>query len=189
GKLDIAVLSIIHMIHHHGDSSKCVYLAPSHARVDEIIKNLSDRLTAYHVEVKPQSEDHTINGQIVVTTAEDWNVLTLHSGFRSCARSLKLFIIDELDFNNQRFGPIIESILARTVRENVTTKECNIRLVGLSATLPIDYNDIAAFLRVNPDEGLFYYDRSCTYIPLSQECNEVSEVKTYETANSVCNEN
>ncbi|PNX92042.1 ribonuclease H [Trifolium pratense] len=36
----------------------------------------------------------------------------------------------------------------------------------------LDYNDITSFLRVNPDEGLFYYDCSCTYIPLSQECNE-----------------
>ena len=34
-----------------------------------------------------------------------------------------------------------------------------VRLVGLSATLP-NFEDVAAFLRVKPEKGLFYFDNS-----------------------------
>ena len=34
-----------------------------------------------------------------------------------------------------------------------------IRIVGLSATLP-NYVDVAMFLRVNPQIGLYYFDES-----------------------------
>ena len=53
-------------------------------------------------------------------------------------------------------GPVLESIVARTIRSIETTQE-DIRLVGLSATLP-NYEDVATFLRVEHDKGLFYFD-------------------------------
>ena len=40
-----------------------------------------------------------------------------------------------------------------------------IRIVGLSATLP-NYQDVAAFLRVNPTSGLFHFDASFRPVPL-----------------------
>ena len=46
--------------------------------------------------------------------------------------------------------------MARTIRSIETTQE-DIRLVGLSATLP-NYEDVATFLRVEHDKGLFYFD-------------------------------
>ena len=42
-----------------------------------------------------------------------------------------------------------------------------IRIVGLSATLP-NYLDIARFLRVNPYQGLFFFDGRFRPVPLSQ---------------------
>jgi hypothetical protein len=33
------------------------------------------------------------------------------------------------------------------------------RIVGLSATLP-NYDDVATFLRVKPNKGLYYFDNS-----------------------------
>ncbi len=39
-----------------------------------------------------------------------------------------------------------------------TTQEM-VRLVGLSATLP-NFEDVAAFLRVKAEKGLFYFDNS-----------------------------
>lgn len=42
-----------------------------------------------------------------------------------------------------------------------------IRIVGLSATLP-NYLDVAHFLRVNPYEGLFFFDGRFRPVPLSQ---------------------
>ena len=42
-----------------------------------------------------------------------------------------------------------------------------IRIVGLSATLP-NYLDVAHFLRVNPYQGLFFFDGRFRPVPLSQ---------------------
>lgn len=42
------------------------------------------------------------------------------------------------------------------------------RIVGLSATLP-NYEDVATFLRVNPDKGLFFFDNSYRPVPLQQQ--------------------
>lgn len=42
-----------------------------------------------------------------------------------------------------------------------------IRIVGLSATLP-NYLDIARFLRVNPYQGLFFFDGRFRPVPLLQ---------------------
>lgn len=46
-------------------------------------------------------------------------------------------------------GPVLEALIARTVRNIEATHE-EVRMVGLSATLP-NYRDVAKFLRVNVD--------------------------------------
>ncbi|KAK9203816.1 hypothetical protein WN943_014073 [Citrus x changshan-huyou] len=49
-----------------------------------------------------------------------------------------------------------------------------IRIVGLSATLP-NYLEVAQFLRVNPEMGLFFFDSSYRPIPLAQQYIGISE--------------
>lgn len=49
-----------------------------------------------------------------------------------------------------------------------------IRMVGLSATLP-NYKDVAAFLGVNADTGLFYFDASYRPVPLEMQFVGVTE--------------
>ena len=52
----------------------------------------------------------------------------------------------------------------RTMRQIESTAE-PVRIVALSATLP-NYEDVAAFLRVNPKTGLFYFDYTYRPVPL-----------------------
>lgn len=59
-------------------------------------------------------------------------------------------IIDEIHLLHDERGPVLESLVARTIRNIETTQE-EVRLVGLSATLP-NYHDVAKFLRVNPEK-------------------------------------
>ncbi len=47
----------------------------------------------------------------------------------------------------------------------VEVSQSLIRIVGLSATLP-NYVDVAAFLRVNPNRGLFFFDARFLPVPL-----------------------
>lgn len=63
----------------------------------------------------------------------------------------------------------------RTIRTIETTQE-DVRLVGLSATLP-NYEDVSAFLRVDPKEGLFFFDNSFRPVPLEQQFIGITEKK------------
>jgi hypothetical protein len=64
----------------------------------------------------------------------------------------------------------------------VETSQSQIRIVGLSATLP-NYQDVAVFLRCHPENGLFYFDNSYRPIPLSQMYIGVSEPNIQKRAN------
>lgn len=72
-------------------------------------------------------------------------------------------------------GPVLESIIARTIRQ-VDTLQQQTRIVGLSATLP-NYKDVGALLRVRIKDGLFYFDQSYRPIPLEQRYVGVTEKK------------
>lgn len=50
----------------------------------------------------------------------------------------------------------------------VEASQSMIRIVGLSATLP-NYRDVATFLGVNVDTGLFYFDASYRPVPLEMQ--------------------
>jgi len=65
-----------------------------------------------------------------------------------------------------------------------------VRIVALSATLP-NYEDVAAFLRVNPKSGLFYFDSSYRPVPLEQIYVGISEkkaIKRMMLINEICYE-
>ncbi|KAJ2800857.1 Pre-mRNA splicing, partial [Coemansia furcata] len=65
-----------------------------------------------------------------------------------------------------------------------------VRIVGLSATLP-NYEDVAAFLRVRRESGLFYFDARYRPCPLQLEFIGVSEkkaVKRAERMDQICYE-
>src|SRR3712207_3504126 len=86
--------------------------------------------------------------QIIVTTPEKWDIITRKSGDRTYTQLVKLIIIDEIHLLHDDRGPVLECLVTRTLRQIETTQEM-VRIVGLSATLP-NYNDVAAFLRVSP---------------------------------------
>lgn len=60
-------------------------------------------------------------------------------------QSIKLLILDEVHLLNEDRGAVIETIVARTLRQ-VESSQSMVRILGLSATLP-NYVDVAQFLR------------------------------------------
>lgn len=74
----------------------------------------------------------------------------------------------------------------RTIRNIEATQE-DVRLVALSATLP-NYKDVARFLRVNLDEGLFFFDNSYRPVPLEQQYIGITEkkpIKRFQVMNEI----
>ncbi|KAK0183322.1 hypothetical protein PV327_001373 [Microctonus hyperodae] len=99
---------------------------------------------------------------------------------------LKLIIIDEIHLLHDERGPVLEALIARTIR-NIETIQEDVRLVGLSATLP-NYQDVARFLRVKPETGLFYFDNSYRPVALEQQYIGVTEkkpVKRFQAMNEI----
>lgn len=69
------------------------------------------------------------------------SIILLLAADTELASIVKLIIIDEVHLLHGDRGPIVEAIVARTLRQVESTQNM-IRIVGLSATLP-NYLDVA----------------------------------------------
>lgn len=177
------------------ENLKIVYVAPMKALVQEMVGNFSSRLEVFGVKVGELTGDSQMTKaqiaetQIIVTTPEKWDVITRKSTDTSYTTLVRLIIIDEIHLLHDDRGPVLESIIARTIRRSEQTHE-DVRLVGLSATLP-NYEDVATFLRVDVKKGLFYFDASYRPCGLQQQFIGVTEkkaIKRYQVVNEVCYE-
>ncbi|KAJ1698273.1 hypothetical protein LUZ63_006785 [Rhynchospora breviuscula] len=202
GKTNVAMLTILQQIGLHmkdgvvdNTGYKIVYVAPMKALVAEVVGNLSNRLKSFGVVVRELSGDQNLTReqinetQIIVTTPEKWDIVTRKSGDRTYTQLVRLMIIDEIHLLHDNRGPVLESIVARTIRQIETTGEL-CRLVGLSATLP-NYDDVATFLRVKPDKGLFHFDNSYRPCPLDQQYIGITVKKPlqrFQLMNEICYE-
>lgn len=55
--------------------------------------------------------------QVIVTTPEKWDIITRKSGERTYTQLVRLLIIDEIHLLHDSRGPVLESLVARTVRQ------------------------------------------------------------------------
>ncbi|KAG2374583.1 hypothetical protein C9374_010602 [Naegleria lovaniensis] len=185
GKTNVAMLTVLREIGQHfrggkirREEFKIIYIAPMKALAAEMVENFSKRLAPLGIVVKEMTGDMQLTKQevqqtqMIVTTPEKWDVTTRKATDQALIQLTRLIIIDEVHLLNEDRGPVIESIVARTLRQMETTQSL-IRLVGLSATLP-NYMDVAHFLRVNPHSGLHFFDGSYRPVPLEQSFIGVS---------------
>ncbi|EJD54668.1 Sec63-domain-containing protein [Auricularia subglabra TFB-10046 SS5] len=204
GKTNVAMLTILNELSKVRDEEtgtfdldafKVVYVAPMKALVQEMVGGFGKRLEPYGVKVGELTGDHQLTKaqiaetQMIVTTPEKWDVITRKSTDTSYTNLVRLIIIDEIHLLHDERGPVLEALVARTIRRTEQTG-ANVRLVGLSATLP-NYQDVARFLRVDEKKGLFYFEASVRPCPLRQQFIGVTEkkaIKRYQVMNEVCYE-
>ena len=189
GKTNVALLCMLKEIGKHInadgsiilDNFKIIYIAPMKSLVQEMVGNFRKRLSNYGIQVAELTGDHQLckeeitTTQVIVCTPEKWDIITRKSGERTYTQLVRLIIMDEIHMLHDGRGPVLEAIVARTIRSIETTQE-DVRLVGLSATLP-NYEDVATFLRVDPAKGLFYFDNSFRPVPLEQQYIGITEKK------------
>ncbi|TMS11145.1 Activating signal cointegrator 1 complex subunit 3, partial [Larimichthys crocea] len=181
GKTNIAMLTVLHEIRQHlqpggvikKDEFKIVYVAPMKALAAEMTNYFSKRLEPLGITVKELTGDmqltkgEILRTQMLVTTPEKWDVVTRKSvGDVALSQIVRLLILDEVHLLHEDRGPVLESLVARTIRQ-VESTQSMIRILGLSATLP-NYLDVASFLHVNPYIGLFFFDSRFRPVPLGQ---------------------
>eukprot|EP00850_Spirogloea_muscicola_P017869 SM000157S02099 [mRNA] locus=s157:242304:257751:- [translate_table: standard] len=198
GKTNIAMITVLHEIRQHLQQGivqksefKIVYVAPMKALAAEMAAAFSRRLSMLGLTVKELTGDMQLSKreleetQMIITTPEKWDVITRKSSDVALASLVRLLIVDEVHLLNDDRGPVIETLVARTLRQ-VESSQSMIRIVGLSATLP-NYKEVAQFLRVNLDTGLFFFDGSYRPVPLAQQYIGVSE-QNFVLRNSLMNE-
>ena len=158
-----------------------------------MVGNFTSRLKVFSVKVGELTGDSQMTKQqiaetqIIVTTPEKWDVITRKSTDTSYMNLVRLVIIDEIHLLHDEQGPVLESVIARTIRRMEQTSEY-VRLVGLSVTLP-NYQDVATFFRVDESKGLFYFDASYRPCGLQQQFIGITEkkaIKQYQVTNEVC---
>jgi activating signal cointegrator complex subunit 3 len=102
---------------------KVVYVAPMKALAAEMTSAFGRRLRTLGIAVRELTGDMQLSKreleetQIVVTTPEKWDVLTRKGSEVSMAAAVRLLIIDEVHLLNDDRGPVIETLVARTLRQ------------------------------------------------------------------------
>eukprot|EP00922_Rhytidocystis_sp_ex-Travisia-forbesii_P046831 GHVS01069806.1.p1 GENE.GHVS01069806.1~~GHVS01069806.1.p1 ORF type:complete len:2164 (-),score=326.56 GHVS01069806.1:2269-8760(-) len=201
GKTNVALLAMLNTISQFRNPDtgiidtalfKIVYISPMKALVAEQVQSFSIRLESYGITVRELTGDISLTRaqigetQVIVTTPEKWDIITRKAGERTYTELVRLIIIDEVHLLHDSRGPVLEGIVGRTIRQMEATQEY-VRLVGLSATLP-NYEDVAVFMRVNPEKGLFYFGNHYRPVPLLQTYIGIKDkkaIKRYNTMNAI----
>ncbi|XP_065169439.1 U5 small nuclear ribonucleoprotein 200 kDa helicase [Atheta coriaria] len=200
GKTNVALLTMMREIGKHinddgtinADEFKIIYVAPMRSLVQEMVGNFGKRLASYNLTVSELTGDHQLtreqiaDTQVIVCTPEKWDIITRKGGEKTFTSLVRLIIIDEIHLLHDERGPVLEALVARTIRMIEATQE-DVRLVGLSATLP-NYQDVATFLRIKPETGLFHFDNSYRPVALEQQYIGVTEkkaLKRYQVMNEI----
>ena len=196
GKTNVAMLCITQTIRQFldgdvikKDNFKIVYVAPMKALAAEMTANFGKRLAPLGLTVRELTGDmqltktEIMQTQMLVTTPEKWDVVTRKPGDVALSQLVRLLIIDEVHLLHGDRGPVIEALVARTLRM-VESSQTVIRVVGLSATLP-NYLDVAQFLRVNPYLGLFFFDGRFRPVPLAQTFVGIKALGNAQQANDM----
>ena len=84
-----------------------------------------------HYPPHPHLTPSPVYSQLIITTPEKWDIITRKSGDRTYTQLVRRVIIDEINLLHDYRGPVLESIVARTVRQIETTQEM-IRVVGVT---------------------------------------------------------
>lgn len=181
GKTNVALLTILHELSQHiitksgvpqvgPEPFLIVYITPMKALATEITEKFKLALRHLKIVVREYTGDTRISAaeleksHVLVATPEKWDVATRRGGEDAPGMRLKLLIIDEIHLLQDDRGPVLEALVARTLRL-VEQMQSMIRIVGLSATLP-NCHDVGRFLRTG-DEGLFIFGPEFRPVPLA----------------------
>lgn len=179
GKTIVALLAVLRQIQEQfvdgvlNKDFKMIFVAPMKALAQEMVENFRKRLAPYRLIVRELTGDMQLTKkeiaetQLIVTTPEKWDVVTRKQSENELVKKTRLLIIDEIHLLNDERGPVLEAIVARTLRQEEMDPSLHVRLVGLSATLP-NYKDVARFLHADLAEGLKVFGPEFRPVPLEQ---------------------
>ena len=135
GKTNVAMLSILREVGKHidevtgnirADEFKIVYIAPMKSLVQEMVGNFGKRLAPFNLKVgectgdSQMSKQQIAETQVIVCTPEKWDIITRRGAERTFTQLVRLIIFDEIHLLHDERGPVLESLVARTIRQMET---------------------------------------------------------------------
>eukprot|EP01013_Petalomonas_cantuscygni_P032652 TRINITY_DN5927_c0_g1_i1.p1 TRINITY_DN5927_c0_g1~~TRINITY_DN5927_c0_g1_i1.p1 ORF type:complete len:2313 (-),score=404.58 TRINITY_DN5927_c0_g1_i1:3397-10335(-) len=149
---------------------KVVYVAPMKALACEVRENFSSRLQSYGLCVREVTGDTDVSraeldaSDVIITTPEKFDLITRKPSYETFVRRVALLLLDEVHILHDDRGSVVEALVAR-IHTLVEAQQRSIRIVALSATLPNPV-DVARFLNVTPNQGLFVFPAAFRPVPL-----------------------
>ncbi|KAJ8703820.1 hypothetical protein PYW07_013114 [Mythimna separata] len=119
GKSVIAELALLRMLSTN-QGSRAVYLLPKDALADIVFADCYHKFgTRFNLKVVQltgeTATDHKLlnKGQIIITTADKWDILSRRWKVRKSVQSVSLFIVDALQLLGGEEGPVLEVVCSR----------------------------------------------------------------------------
>lgn len=169
GKTSLAEFAILRLFQQNAEG-RCVYLVPNDSLCDlmfvEWHTKFFDSLGLRVVKLTGETGTDLkllAKGQIIVTTAEKWDILSRRWKQRKNVQNVNLFIVDELHLIGGEDGPVLEVVCSR-MRYISSQTEKQIRIVALSSSLT-DAKDLAQWLGCSAN-ATFNFHPSVRPIPL-----------------------
>ncbi|XP_031639377.1 putative U5 small nuclear ribonucleoprotein 200 kDa helicase, partial [Contarinia nasturtii] len=173
GKTTIAEFAVLHLFAQQSDG-RCVYLVSKEALADLVFADWHAKFSSLLgvKVVKLTGETGTdlkllAKGQIIITTADRWDILSRRWKQRKNVQNVHLFIVDELQLIGGEEGPVLEVVCSRMryISSQIhTSSDRQIRIVALSSSLS-DARDVAQWLGCNAN-CTFNFHPSVRPIPL-----------------------
>ncbi|PZC70712.1 hypothetical protein B5X24_HaOG215018 [Helicoverpa armigera] len=169
GKSVIAELALLRMLSSGG--GRAVYVLPKDALADIVFADCYHKFNVkFNVKVVQltgeTATDHKLlnKGQIIVTTADKWDILSRRWKVRKSVQSVTLFIVDALQLLGGEEGPVLEVVCSR-MRYISSQIGRQIRIVALSLPLA-DARDVSQWLGCSANCSFNFHPSSCTvFVP------------------------
>lgn len=153
GKTTIAEFAVLRLLSQNPEG-RCAYLVTKDALAEIVFAEWQQIFTGIlNIKVVLLTGETSTDlkliakGQIIISTAEKWDVLSRRWKQRKNVQNIQLFIVDELQLIGGEDGPILEVICSR-MRYISSQLEKQIRIVALSASLA-DARDVSQWLGCN----------------------------------------
>jgi len=169
GKTTIAEFAVLRLLQQNPEG-RAVYLVSKEAQAELVFADWHHKfaVTLGKKVVMLTGETGTdlkllAKGQVVLSTAEKWDVLSRRWKQRKNVQNVQLLIVDELQLVGGEDGPVLEVVCSR-MRYISSQIEKQIRIVALSASLA-DARDVAQWLGCNSN-CTFNFHPSVRPLPL-----------------------
>ncbi|KAL7283636.1 hypothetical protein ACG7TL_003072 [Trametes sanguinea] len=141
---ELAIVKMLKQAAHHGERTKCVYIAPTKSLCTEKSSSWETKFTPFGAKCSELTGDTVLSGRGAWGDAKDATIMQDHSHILS---QIQLFLIDEVHLLNESRGSTLEVVVSR-----MKLRGSSVRFLVVSATVP-NIVDVADWIGNRANDG------------------------------------